>query len=100
MPTPKPKAGVVVWIACAVKPGPFSNERLVRVESVEGDPWVGFVDVRYLEHPVEQGETKIQARVLSVEDDTIKISLPGNSVAPSRVIQADKQQVSFASVPA
>jgi hypothetical protein len=99
MAAPKAKAGSVVWIDCEVKPGPFSNERMVRVEGAEG-PWVGFVDVRHLENPVKEGTTRIQAYVLSAEDDTIKVSLPGHSVASSRVIEAERERVSLATVPA
>ena len=36
--------GAYTWLPCEVKPGPFSDERLVRVASELGD-WVGFVPV-------------------------------------------------------
>ncbi len=95
-----PKTGSFVWISCEVKSGPFSNERIVRVDS-PGGPWVGFVDVRYLKDPVESGRTEIQAHVLSTNGKTIQISLPGHSVASSRVIEKEKTQVgSLVTVPA
>jgi len=94
-----PKTGSFVWISCKVKPGPFSNERVVRVDTPNG-PWVGFVNVRYLKEPIENGETEIQARVISANGKTIEVSLPGHSVASSRVIRKDKTQVSLVTVPA
>ena len=36
------KVGQQVWIRCTVQPGPFSEERLVSVETVDG-PVTGFV---------------------------------------------------------
>jgi hypothetical protein len=100
MATPKLKVGDLVWIPCEVKPGPFSNERVVRVATPDGSSWVGFVDVRYLKEPIEKGTTAIKARVLSINHDTFEVSLPGHSVASSRVIQKEKAQVSLAAVSA
>ena len=34
-----PQVGGKVWIPCEVKPGPFSNERLARIQLAAG-PWV------------------------------------------------------------
>ena len=101
MAAPKLKSGDLVWIPCEVKPGPFSNERVVRVTKPDGSSWVGFVDVRELKDPnIERGETAIKARVLSLTHETFEVSLPGHSVASSRVIQKEKAQVSLAVVSA
>ena len=47
------KPGALIWLPCEVKPGPFPNERLVKVASRAGEDWVGFVDVRYLKEPLD-----------------------------------------------
>jgi hypothetical protein len=54
--------GRTVRVPCEVKSGPFSNERLVRVQGGEPESWVGFVPIWYLQEPVEQGETKCAFR--------------------------------------
>jgi len=36
------RPGARIWIPCEVKPGPFSDERMVRVQSQAGE-WLGFV---------------------------------------------------------
>lgn len=95
----KLKVGAMVWIPCEVKPGPFSNERVVLVESERG-PWIGFVDVSFLQNDIETGKTFIRARVVSVEANVFQATLPGHSVTASRVIQEQRDKVSLAPLPA
>jgi hypothetical protein len=38
--------GAYTWLPCEVEPGPFSDERWVRIASEFGD-WVGYVPVSY-----------------------------------------------------
>ena len=73
------KEGTTIWIPCEVKPGPFSNERLARVEHLDGT-WVGFVDANYLRNKVATGSDLLQARVVSVKGDHFYARLPGHSV--------------------
>ena len=35
------RSGMRIWLPCEVKPGPFSDERMVRVESESGS-WLAF----------------------------------------------------------
>jgi hypothetical protein len=85
--------GRTVWVPCEVKPGPFSNERLVRVQGREPESWVGFVPIWYLQEPVEQGETKIRAVVVEVElkGDRFVARIPGHSVASQLVVEATEK---------
>ena len=38
------KPGMVVWVPCEVRPGPFPNERKVYIK-LDNSEWFGFVDV-------------------------------------------------------
>lgn len=77
-------AGHTVWIPCEVKPGPFSNERLVRVEG-EPESWVGFVPVWYLRDAIEHGRTEVRAVVAEMRGSCFLARIPGHAVA-SRVV--------------
>lgn len=70
------RPGVRVWIHCEVKPGAFSNERMVRVYHDHG-VWFGFVDESNLRQPVSSGRTEIVAIVEDVQGDRIFARLPG-----------------------
>ena len=62
--------GQRVWIPCEVKPGPFSDERLVRVNSPAPNSavtvWTGFVQATRLREPVAVGPTDATAVVVDV----------------------------------
>jgi len=85
------KTGMVIWIPCEVKPGPFSNERSVLIKTL-GEPWVGFVDIRFLEDQVAAGETKIKGQVAAIQGERILVSLPGHPVGSSRVRSIGKEE--------
>jgi hypothetical protein len=74
--------GEYLWIPCEVKPGPFSNERMVRVES-EFDVWLGFVPVDSLKEPILEGKTEIRAFIVDAKDGNFFIKLPGEAVTNS-----------------
>ena len=75
-------AGNVVWIPCEVKPGPFSDERQVKLSSSWGE-WLGFVPVSYLQEPVLEGFTKIRVLVIDVQNDRFSARIPGEGVSGS-----------------
>ena len=87
----KLKKGMLVWIPCEVKPGPFSNERLVRVIML-GSPRLGFVDVRFLQDQVSVGPTRIKGQIATIQGDQITVSLPGHPVNSSRVRSIERDQ--------
>ena len=72
------KPGSSIWMPCEVKPGPFTNERLVRVAFSTGT-WMGFVQVDYLREPIESGRTAVLAKVLDVENGHFRAAIPGHS---------------------
>jgi len=76
----QPRPGARIWIPCEVKPGPFSDERMVRVQSRAGE-WLGFVDVSLLKDlELEEGPTWILATIESVEGARFSARLPGHPV--------------------
>lgn len=73
--------GKPVWVSCEVKPGPFDDERLVRVR-LNGSTWVGFVPSLHLADPsVESGETQVKARILDVDRGTFTAKVLGHSIS-------------------
>ncbi len=93
------EVGAYVWLPCEVKPGPFSNERMVRVASEFGD-WVGFVPASSLKDPVRQGRTLIPALVIDVQGDRLGAMLPGESLSRTVLWTALSQVDSVDSVEA
>lgn len=79
--------GQYVWIPCEVKPGPFSDERLVRVNSPVVDSavtvWTGFVPAARLREPIEAGSTGVTAIVVDVSDDRFLAQLVGDAFSNS-----------------
>jgi hypothetical protein len=74
------RPGARIWIPCEVKPGPFSDERMVRVDTRAGE-WLGFVDVALLrDRDVQEGRTSVLATVEVVSEGTFTARLPGHSV--------------------
>ncbi len=78
------KVGDRLWIPCEVKPGPFSNERLARIQLPPGE-WVGFVDEIHLKNPVPAGETWVLARVTDFVGSEVIIFIQGEALNNSQV---------------
>jgi|GEM_PF-2412804 len=76
------QVGHLVWIPCEVKPGPFSDERLVRVHSDHGD-WVGFVPVQSLREPVTEGISHVRAIITELSDRRFVAKIAGEPLASS-----------------
>src|SRR5262249_30093481 len=81
-PSPDYRIGNLVWIPCAVKPGPFSDERLALVQSERAE-WVGFVPVQSLREPVLEGATFVRAIITALWDGHFKARIAGESLASS-----------------
>ena len=76
--------GATIWLPCEVKPGPFTNERLARIDLPSGT-WVGFVTVDHLREPIEAGHTAVLAMVTEVEGDHFRATIPGHGLASNAV---------------
>ena len=79
-----PGVGSYVWLPCEVRPGPFPNERMIRVRGLGGE-WVGFVDTGLLREPVEEGDTKVRALVLQVAGDRVRAQILGEPLGATLV---------------
>ena len=71
-------AGARMWLPCQVKPGPFSDERMVLVIADDSE-WFGFVNVRWLKKRGSEGKDEVLARVVDVEGPTFRARIPGNA---------------------
>ena len=86
------QVGSGVWLPCEVKPGPFSNERLARIQIPTGE-WVGFVDVEYLQDKeMKEGETFVLARVTDIKNDSVIVLVQGHAL-DSRYMQLPRTMV-------
>lgn len=87
--------GSKMWLPCQVKPGPFSNERMVLVEDEIGQ-WFGFVDIRWLRDGESEGTDQVLAQIVDVDGTTFRAKIPG--YAPkSRLVQGPVERVAVAS---
>jgi hypothetical protein len=69
------RPGMRIWIPCEVKPGPFSDERMVRVIHEKGT-WLGFVNLSSLRESITEGETLMMAIVDDVLEDGFTVRFP------------------------
>ena len=74
--------GTKVWIPCDVKPGPFSDERVVRIQE-NGTDWLGFVPIDRLKEPILEGRTLLLALVIGIVGEKFVARLPGEALASS-----------------
>ena len=75
------EVGKQVWLPCEVKPGPFSDELMVRVQTGNSD-WLGFVPISALSD-ITQGKTFIRAVITSIQGDAFTARLPGHAISSS-----------------
>ena len=68
-------AGDKLWIPCEVRPGPFSDERRIQVDSDSGE-WVGFVPARWIENP-DRHESRVLCTVVEIAGDRFVARIPG-----------------------
>ena len=71
------KVGDLVGIPCEVKPGPFSGERLISFDSLDG-PVSGFVLEEELKKQRGDDQWLVRGRVLSVKPDEIEVWIDGS----------------------
>jgi hypothetical protein len=76
------QVGDLVWIPCEVKPGPFSDERIIRINSARG-PWVGFVPAHALRESVKEGSTAVRAVIVQENGTHFNARVAGEPVTSS-----------------
>ena len=67
--------GDIVGVECTVQPGPFSEERLVSFDTVDG-PVSGFVQEHDLRE--ENGRWRVRAVILAIRDDVLEVRVKGS----------------------
>jgi hypothetical protein len=72
--------GHYFWVSCEVKPGPFPDERMVRLHSQFMD-WLGFTSVNHLKDPILEGKTCIRILILDIKDNRFFARVPGEGIA-------------------
>ncbi|MGH7780897.1 MAG: hypothetical protein ACREQR_13845 [Candidatus Binataceae bacterium] len=85
------KKGLVFWLPCKVKGGPFPNERRVYVQTGISE-WFGFVSVDELERKTNEGLDRVRAVVLGVTPDHVIVGIRGQSPA-SGAVQAERSLI-------
>lgn len=74
--------GRLVWIPCEVKPGPFPDERIVKIRSERGE-WVAFVPADALKEPITEGSTFVRAVIVRVQGNTFNAKVAGEPLTSS-----------------
>jgi hypothetical protein len=69
------KVGDVIGVRCRVQPGPFSEERVVTIETVHG-PISGFVREEELKQ--DAGEWFVRATVRGLTNEEIEVLIKGS----------------------
>jgi hypothetical protein len=62
------RVGRIVWIPCEVRPGPFSDQRVIWTRTDRGEHVV-FARVDALREPVVKDETAVRAVIVEVEGE-------------------------------
>ncbi len=78
------KTGMIVWIPCEVKAGPFPNERRVLVKTGISE-WFGFVSTSELKEKVPTGKDQVRGIVVAIQPDYVVIGIRGQSPASGEI---------------
>jgi len=78
-----PTLGGRIWVPCEVKPGPFPDERLVRIAPSGAEEWVGFVPADALQDDIFEGSTCVVGTIIEIHDESISVHFPGHAVSRS-----------------
>ncbi len=73
------KRGEKIYLPCEVKPGPFPDERMVRIR-INGEEWLGFVHVSMLKENIMEGKSEISAEIVDIKGNKVYVRIPGESV--------------------
>jgi hypothetical protein len=82
-----PSAGDTILVPVKCERGPFSDERLISFDSLDG-PISGFINSDQVEH--RGGKAFIRARVLAVARDSISLRLHGSFFTTTGLAHIDR----------
>lgn len=81
--------GQIIGVGCQVQPGPFSEERVVTIETVHG-PISGFVHETDLKEACK-GEWMVRAEVRAVRGDELEVLIQGSFFTTNGVASVPKR---------
>jgi len=87
------RKGMVIWLPCEVRGGPFPDERRVYVRSAIGE-WFGFVNVSELDKKVPSGKDRVRGIILEIEATRAIIGINGQSPI-SKVFRAEPSLIEY-----
>lgn len=82
------KVGDVVGVQCTVQPGPFSEERLISFNTVEG-PISGFVQESNLRQ--EGDNWRVRAVILAIRGDILEVKVQGSFFTTNGLANVPRQ---------
>lgn len=80
--------GDLIGVSCQVQPGPFSEERVVTIETVHG-PLSGFVRESELKE-IRKGEWVVRAEVRAIRGDELEVRIWGSFFTTNGVASVPK----------
>ncbi len=83
------KIGDEIGVKCEAQPGPFSEERVVTIETVHG-PISGFVRANELKETAP-GEWKVRAEVRAIHGDELEVRIKGSFFTTNGVASVPKR---------
>jgi hypothetical protein len=81
--------GDIIGVGCQVQPGPFSEERVVTIETVHG-PISGFVRENELRQTA-QGEWMVRAEVRAIRGEELEVLIRGSFFTTNGVASVPKR---------
>lgn len=82
------KIGQEVWIRCKVQPGPFSEESLVTIDTIDGSV-SGFVQEAELN--VAPGKVLVRGLVRSIGNQYIEVWIRGSFFTTNGIANVDRK---------
>lgn len=81
--------GEIIGVGCQVQPGPFSEERVVTIETVHG-PISGFVRETELKE-ARRGEWMVRAEVRAIRGEELEVLIQGSFFTTNGVASVPKR---------
>jgi len=82
------KVGDVIGVQCTVQPGPFSDERLISFDTIDG-PVSGFVQETDLRQSGEHWF--VRATIRAIRDDILEVKVQGSFFTTNGLASVQKR---------
>jgi len=91
---PRIKVGDLIGVLCEVQPGPFPNERVVTIETIDG-PISGFVREENVRKSKRGWIVRAEVRGIG-KDDIVLVQIQGSFFTTNGVASVPKRQLAMA----